>query len=209
VLLRNIYGKELYHKFSEGEFIMSRIGRAPIPLPAAVKVKSEGQHLSVEGPKGKLSTTVPAILSVTIEGKELRLARTDDDAVNGSAMHGLYRALVANMVHGVAEGFSKELEIVGVGYRAQLQGKQLSLSVGFSHQVVVPLPEGITVEVPKPTIVIIRGSDKQQVGQFAANLRRIAPPEPYKGKGIKYAGEVIRRKAGKAATGSGAKAGGK
>ena len=112
------------------------------------------------------------------------------------------------MVHGVVNGFSKELEIVGVGYRAQLQGKQLSLSVGFSHPVLVPIPEGLTVEVPKPTTVVVKGSDKHLVGQFAANLRRIAPPEPYKGKGIKYVGEIIRRKAGKAATGSGAKAGG-
>ena len=144
---------------------------------------------------------------MTAEGQQLKVARTGEES-SDKAIHGLYRALIANMVQGVVSGFSKELEIVGVGYRAQLQGKQLSLSVGFSHPVVVPVPEGITVEVPKPTMVVVRGSDKQLVGQFAANLRGIAPPEPYKGKGIKYAGEVIRRKAGKAATGSGAKVAG-
>lgn len=184
---------------------MSRIGRAPIPLPPAVTVKPEGPHLHVEGPKGTLSMTVPAPLSVRIAEQRLHVERPKDDHL-ASAMQGLYRALIANMVIGVTNGFSKELEIVGVGYRAQLQGKQLSLHVGLSHPVVVSIPEGLTVEVPKPTILIIKGADKHEVGQFAANLRRIAPPEPYKGKGIKYAGELIRRKAGKAATGSGAKA---
>jgi len=184
---------------------MSRIGRAPIPLPPAVKVKPEGPHLHVEGPKGKLSMTVPAPLSVRIAEQRLHVERPKDDHLAG-AMQGLYRALIANMVIGVTSGFSKELEIVGVGYRAQLQGKQLSLHVGLSHPVVVSIPEGLTVEVPKPTILIIKGADRHDVGQFAANLRRVAPPEPYKGKGIKYAGEIIRRKAGKAATGSGAKA---
>ena len=184
---------------------MSRIGRAPVRIPSGVTVSQDGSRLAVEGPKGKLSLSLPGALSVEVSGQELRVARSGDEP-SKRALHGLTRALIANMVHGVTGGFSKELEIVGVGYRAQLQGKQLSLQVGFSHPVLLPLPEGITVEVPKPTSVIVKGPDKQLVGQFAATLRRIAPPEPYKGKGIKYAGEVIRRKAGKAATGAGAKA---
>ncbi len=183
---------------------MSRIGRAPIAIPSGVKAKLEGQSLLIEGPKGKLSIALPGVIAVQLDAQHIQVALTKD-AVTEKAMHGLYRALIANMVQGVIGGFSKELEIVGIGYRAQMQGKQLSLSVGFSHPVLVSIPEGITVEVPKPTTLIIKGTEKQQVGQFAANLRRIAPPEPYKGKGIKYAGEVIRRKAGKAATGSGAK----
>jgi len=187
---------------------MSRIGRAPIAIPAGVKINIEGQNLHVEGAKGKLSITVPETLVVKQDQVQLKVEIKDANDTTLKAMHGLYRALINNMVQGVVAGFSKELEIVGVGYRAQLQGKQLSLSVGFSHLVVMDIPQGITVEVPKPTQVVIKGFDKQLVGQFAANLRRIAPPEPYKGKGIKYAGEVIRRKAGKAATGSGAKAAG-
>ena len=187
---------------------MSRIGRAPIPIPQqGVKVTSEGQQLLVEGPKGKLSIVVPPALSVRVNGQQLQVEAVQADE-SVKALHGLYRALIANMVHGVVMGFSKELEIVGVGYRAQLQGKQLQLHVGFSHPVLVPIPEGITIEVPKPTSVIVKGSDKHLVGQFAANIRRIAPPEPYKGKGIKYVGETVRRKAGKAATGAGAKAAG-
>lgn len=187
---------------------MSRIGRSPITIPAGVKIKIDGQNLLVEGGKGKLSIVVPVTLVVTQDQQHLKVAIKEAGDTSLRAMHGLYRALINNMVQGVVAGFSKELEIVGVGYRAQLQGKQLSLNVGFSHPVIVEIPQGITVEVPKPTQVVIKGLDKQQVGQFAANLRRIAPPEPYKGKGIKYAGEVIRRKAGKAATGSGAKAAG-
>ncbi len=184
---------------------MSRIGRAPIAVPAMVKVTSEGRTVLVEGPKGKLSITLPEILSIRMSEQHLHVECQGQEA-SDRALHGLHRALIANMVLGLTNGFSKELEIVGVGYRAQLQGKQLVLNVGFSHQVLMPIPEGLTVEVPKPTVVIIKGADKQLVGQFTANIRRIAPPEPYKGKGIKYAGEVIRRKAGKAATGSGAKA---
>ena len=186
---------------------MSRIGRAPITIPAAVKVKSEGQTVVVEGPGTTLSLTLPQRISVRLNAQQLVVERSNDEQ-STRALHGLSRALVANMIHGVTTGFSKELEIVGVGYRVQLDGKQLSLEVGFSHPVRVRIPDGITVEVPKPTSVIIKGADKQQVGQFTANLRRIAPPEPYKGKGIKYVGEVIRRKAGKAATGSGAKGAG-
>jgi len=185
---------------------MSRIGRAPIALPAGVKVRPDGQQLQVEGPKGTLSLTLPTGLSVNLEAQRLLVHRTEG-ASSDTAVYGLYRALIANAVQGVVTGFSKELEIVGVGYRAQLQGKQLSLHVGFSHAVTVPIPEGISVEVPKPTSIIVKGLDKHLVGQFAANLRRIAPPEPYKDKGRKYVDEVIRRKAGKPATGAAAKAG--
>ena len=186
---------------------MSRVGRAPITVPSGVKVNLDAGQVRVEGTKGKLSLTLPP--AVSIEAKEQQLhVRYAVDEDTGSAMHGLYRALVANMVLGVSVGFSKELEIVGVGYRAHIQGKTLSLNVGFSHPVIVPIPDGITIETPKPTVIVVKGSDKQLVGQIAAQLRRIAPPEPYKGKGIRFMGEVVRRKAGKAATGSGAKAGG-
>jgi large subunit ribosomal protein L6 len=178
-----------------------------VAVPAAVKVKLEDTTLFVEGPKGKLSIALPFQLAVRIEGPSVQVSRSSDEP-RICALHGLYRALIANMVQGAANGFSKELEIIGVGYRAQLQGKQLSLLVGFSHPVVLSIPEGITVDVPKPTTIIVKGADKHLVGQFAATIRRVAPPEPYKGKGIKYAGELIRRKAGKAATGSGAKAAG-
>ena len=184
---------------------MSRIGRAPVVIPQGVKIKQDGRHVTVEGAKSTLSFALPETISVKISDQALTVERANDEKAV-KALHGLSRALIANMVLGVTTGFSKELEIVGVGYRAQLQGKQLSLSVGFSHPVVVPIPDGLTVEVPKPTSVLIKGADKQLVGQFTANLRRIAPPEPYKGKGIRYANEVVRRKAGKAATGSGAKA---
>lgn len=186
---------------------MSRIGRAPIAIPSGVTVKQEGAQLLVEGSKGKLAFAIPQAVSVRVDGQTLQVQRSGDEQ-SQRALHGLARALIANMVHGVSSGFSKELEIVGVGYRAQLQGKALVLQVGFSHPVTLPIPEGLTVEVPKPTSVLVKGADKQLVGQFAATIRCVAPPEPYKGKGIKYAGEVIRRKAGKAATGSGAKASG-
>ena len=176
-------------------------------MPAGVTITHEAPRLSVEGPKGKLQLEVPPALSVKVDAQSVVVSRGGEEA-SVKALHGLYRALIANMVTGVTTGFSKELEISGVGYRAQLQGKTLSIQVGFSHPVVVPIPEGLTAEVPKPTLITVRGADRHLVGQFAANLRRIAPPEPYKGKGIKYANEVIRRKAGKAATGSGAKAGG-
>lgn len=184
---------------------MSRIGRMPVTIPTAVKVKQDGGKISVEGPKGKLSHEVPDVLKVSIAGTTLTVARSSDES-RIKALHGLHRALIANMVKGVEAGFSKELEIVGIGYRAQVQGKTLTLNVGFSHPVVLAIPEGITVQAPKPTALTISGPDKHGVGQFAANIRRVAPPEPYKGKGIKYANEVIRRKAGKAATGAGAKA---
>ena len=189
---------------------MSRIGRLAIAIPAGAKVSLEGQRVAVEGPKGKLALTVPNELRVAKEEQSLRVSIAGKEDARGllRPAHGLYRALIANMVHGVTEGFSRELEITGVGYRAQLQGRKLSLTVGFSHPVVLDIPEGVTVEVPKPTTVIVKGADRQAVGQMATTIRGVAPPEPYKGKGIKFAGEQIRRKAGKAATGSGAKGGG-
>ncbi|MBI4323505.1 MAG: 50S ribosomal protein L6 [Candidatus Omnitrophica bacterium] len=186
---------------------MSRIGRAPIPIPSAVKVLQDGSQLAFEGPKGKLSMALPQSLSASVQESTL-LIRRASDLKNVKALHGLYRALAANAVRGITEGFSKELEIIGVGYRAQVKGKTLELYVGFSHSVQFPIPEGITVETPKPTVVIVKGADRQLVGQVAANVRRIALPEPYKGKGIRYVGEAIRRKAGKAATGAKAGAGG-
>ena len=178
---------------------MSRIGRAPIPLPERVKVVQQGKTVNVEGPKGKGQLTFPEALSCTIEKNIASVQCLEPQA---KALHGLYRSLLANLVHGVNEGFIKELEIIGVGYRAQAQGKQLELFVGYSHSIKLPVPEGITIETPKPTMVIVKGIDKQLVGQVAANIRGVAKPEPYKGKGIRYLGEVVRRKAGKAATGA-------
>ncbi len=180
---------------------MSRIGRAPVLIPSSVKVAQQGARFNFEGPKGKLAVTLPAELSGSVKEGKLIIERANDEKTV-KALHGLYRALAANVVKGITDGFSKELEVVGVGYRAAVQGKNLVLNVGFSHQVPIPIPTGITIETPKPTTIIVKGADKQVVGQVAANIRRVAPPEPYKGKGIKYAGEVIRRKAGKAATGA-------
>ena len=186
---------------------MSRVGRQPIAVPDKVKVAQEGARVLVEGPKGKLSTTVPSELSVVLKDKRVMVQRSSD-LKTVKALHGLYRASIANMLRGVTEGFSKELEVVGVGYRAQAQGKTLDLNVGFSHPVKFPIPEGITIETPKPTSIIVKGIDRQLVGQVAANIYRIAKPEPHKGKGIRYLGQVVRRKAGKAATGAKGGAGG-
>jgi len=180
---------------------MSRLGRIPIAIPKGAKVAQAGSKLAFEGPKGKLALELPGDLSASVQEDKLQIGRSSD-VKNVKALHGLYRALAANAVKGVTEGFSKELEVVGVGYRAAVKGKTLEMFVGFSHPVAFPIPEGITVETPKPTVVIVKGIDRQLVGQVAANIRRVAPPEPYKGKGIKYAGELIRRKAGKAAAGA-------
>lgn len=176
---------------------MSRIGRMPVPLPSGVTVAVNGRHVTVKGPKGSLSRTVHDAVSVTVEDGTLSVARSDDQR-QSRAVHGLTRALVANMVKGVTEEFQRELVIAGVGYRAVQKGKNLELALGFSHPVPFPAPEGITFEVPEPTRVIVRGVDKELVGQVAANLRDLRPPEPYKGKGIRYTNERIRRKAGKA-----------
>lgn len=177
---------------------MSRIGRKPIPIPSDVKVSVEGQRVRVEGPKGKLSHTVPETLTASLEDGQLRVGRSADHRA-ARALHGLTRALLANMVVGVKQGFERKLEIVGIGYRAQVQGKALQLTLGYSHPIVFPLPEGIQAEVEKQTLITLRGPDKQLVGQTAATLRALRKPDPYKGKGIKYVDEVIRRKVGKKA----------
>ncbi len=180
---------------------MSRIGKQPIPIPTGVTVSQQGQTVQAKGPKGQLAHTVPTLLSVRVNEGAITVGRSNDEKAT-KALHGLYRALLANAVHGVSTGFQKELEMNGVGYRAQTQGKALTLTVGFSHPVTLPIPEGVSVKTPKPTQIIVEGFDRHAVGQFAATVRRVAPPEPYKGKGIQYAGELIRRKAGKAATGA-------
>ena len=175
---------------------MSRIGRAPITIPAGVDVKIDGSHVTVKGPKGTLERTVDSQMILEVEGNTLHVKRPNDDKRN-CAMHGLTRTLINDMVVGVTEGFSKALEIQGVGYRAAKEGKNLVMNLGYSHQVIVPEIDGIEIEVPDANHVIIKGMDKQKVGQFAADTRKKRPPEPYKGKGIRYQGEVVRIKEGK------------
>lgn len=176
---------------------MSRIGRLPIVLPAGVSAKIEdGNVITVKGPKGELTQKFNDDMKIELEGTEITVTRPSDNKEH-RALHGLTRALIHNMVVGVSEGFKKELEIIGVGYRVQLTGKDITLNVGYSHPVVVNPPAGITFEVPNPNAITITGIDKQAVGQIAANIREIRPPEPYKGKGIKYKEETIRRKEGK------------
>jgi len=179
---------------------MSRIGRKPVNIPAGVEVKVNDGVVTVKGPKGTLTQTVHKNMDVKVEGTEVIVTRPDDDKVNRS-LHGLTRSLIQNMVIGVTEGYKKELEVNGVGYRVQKQGKNLVMNLGYSHQVIVSDTDDITIEAPTPNKIIINGIDKQKVGQFAAEVREKRPPEPYKGKGIKYAGEVIRRKEGKAGKG--------
>ena len=175
---------------------MSRIGRAPITVPAGVEVKVDGRHVSVKGPKGALEMTAAPTMKVEVEAGVVHVSRPNDEKTNRS-LHGLTRTLINNMVVGVSEGFTKTLEINGVGYRASKEGKNLVLNVGYSHQIVMPETEDIQIEVPNPNQIIIKGIDKQKVGQFAAEVRSKRPPEPYKGKGIKYDYEVVRRKEGK------------
>jgi large subunit ribosomal protein L6 len=178
---------------------MSRVGKQPIRIPSGVEVTLEGRSVVVKGPKGTLEHRTPETISVTRDGDELLVTRPDDERAN-RALHGLTRSLVQNMVVGVSEGYVRELEIVGVGYRAQAQGpSKLELQVGYSHPVPVEAPEGVTFEVPVPTRIIVRGFDKQLVGQVAADIRKVRKPEPYKGKGIRYADERVLRKAGKSA----------
>ena len=179
---------------------MSRIGRMPIAVPAGVDVKIDGSTVTVKGPKCTLTRTVSSNITVTLDNGVITVTRPNDLKENRS-LHGLTRTLIANMVQGVNEGFKKELEINGIGYRAAKQGKDLVLNIGYSHDVIMPETDGITVEVPAPNKIIISGPDKQKVGQFAAEVRGKRPPEPYKGKGIKYIDEVIRRKEGKAGKG--------
>jgi large subunit ribosomal protein L6 len=178
---------------------MSRIGRSPITVPSGVDIAIDGQRVVVKGPQGTLERELPGEITVRREDATLLVERPDDQRHN-RALHGLSRSLVNNMVTGVSAGFTKELEIVGVGYRAIAQGPQrIELALGFSHPVYVDAPAGITFEVPIPTRVIVKGIDKELVGQVAANIRKIRKPEPYKGKGVRYAGEYVQRKAGKAA----------
>ena len=177
---------------------MSRIGKKPIVIPQGVKVQIEKDLVRAEGPKGKLSQRVPAGLSVAVENGHMVEAR-EGDARQVRALHGLARSLLANMVSGVKDGFERKLDIVGIGYRAQLQGRNIQLALGYSHPVIFPLPEGITAEIEKQTAITLRGPDKALLGETAAKLRELRKPDPYKGKGIKYADEVIRRKVGKKA----------
>jgi large subunit ribosomal protein L6 len=180
---------------------MSRIGKLPIPLPNGVTVDVERNHVTVEGPRGRLERSLPVQIMVRIEDGRVRCERPSD-AREHRAMHGLTRTLVANMVEGVSAGYRKELELVGVGYRVQKQGEDLVLSLGFSHPVRFHPPQGISVEIQDQTHFAVAGIDKELVGQVAADLRRLRPPEPYKGKGVRYRGEYVRRKAGKAGKGT-------
>ena len=177
---------------------MSRIGKAPISIPSGVTVTVDGGSVQVKGPKGQLEYTHRPEIGVKIEENEVRVERVDDSDRRTGAFHGLTRALINNMVIGVTEGYEKKLEIVGVGYNCKVEGKALVFNLGFAHTVSLDIPEGIAVELKNPTNVAVRGCDKQMVGEMAARIRKLRPPEPYKGKGIKYADEVIRRKVGKA-----------
>ena len=176
---------------------MSRIGRLPIPIPSGVDVAIDGQAVSVKGPKGALNLTIAEPISVVQEDGIIRVTRPNDEG-KVRALHGLSRTLIYNMVAGVTEGYSKTLEIVGVGYRVQAKGKDLEFSLGFSHPVVITPPEGITFRVEVPTRFVVEGIDKQLVGETAARIRKLRKPDPYKAKGVRYQGEVIRRKVGKA-----------
>jgi len=177
---------------------MSRIGKEPVSIPAGVDVRLDGRTLTVTGPRGTLTQDVHPDITVTVDDGHVVVTRPDDEREH-RALHGLFRSLIANMVVGVTDGYTRRLEIVGVGYRAAATGNGLTLQLGYSHSIDFPAPEGITFEVPAPTRITITGSDKQQVGQVAANIRKLRKPEPYKGKGIRYEGELIRRKSGKAA----------
>ena len=177
---------------------MSRIGRQPIPVPEGVTVAIEPELVTVNGPKGELQERIARDISVEQDDSQLLVKRPSDRGEH-RALHGLTRSLIANMVHGVTEGFEKRLEIQGVGYRAQLRGRDVELAIGFSHPVQIQAPDGIELEVPAPTQVVVRGTSKQVVGEVAARIRKVRPPEPYKGKGIRYAGEHVQRKVGKRA----------
>ena len=181
---------------------MSRIGQSPIPIPSGVNVGLSGDRVTVNGPKGELQRSIPEGISLKQEEGELKVERATEQR-EVKALHGLVRSLVNNMVLGVTEGYSKALEIQGVGYRATLKGKDIELAVGFSHPVTIKAPDGISFEVPTPTRIVVAGIDKELVGQTAAEIRAVRKPEPYKGKGIRYEGEYVRRKAGKAAKAAG------
>ena len=183
---------------------MSRVGRKPIPIAAGVKVQKTDHAVKIVGPKGELSATVHPDIGFEIKGSQILITRPSDEKEHRS-LHGLWRALMANMIQGVTQGYAKKLELVGVGYRAEMKGKKLQLQLGFSHPILFAPPDGIKIETPTQTNITVSGIDKQLVGQVAAKLRSFRPPEPYKGKGVKYEGEYIRRKAGKAAAATGAK----
>ncbi|MBQ7961400.1 MAG: 50S ribosomal protein L6 [Clostridia bacterium] len=179
---------------------MSRIGRKPITVPAGVEVTIDGSAVTVKGPKGTLSGTFNSNMTIAMDAGVITVTRPNDEKENRS-LHGLTRTLIANMVEGVSNGYSKTLDIVGIGYRANMQGKDVVLSVGYSHTVTIEAPEGITITCPSPNQIIVSGADKQVVGQVAAEIRGVRPPEPYKGKGIRYSDEHVRRKEGKAGKG--------
>jgi large subunit ribosomal protein L6 len=183
---------------------MSRVGRKPIAVPAGVKVQVSERQVDVQGPKGRLSTPVPPGISFTLSGSELVCQRKGDERQQ-RAFHGLARALAQNAIKGVTEGFSKELDIVGVGYKAAVEGPKVVLALGYSHPVEYRIPEGIKIAIDKQTRVVVSGTDRQQVGQVAAEIRRLRPPDPYKQKGIRYVGEILKKKAGKAGATGGAK----
>lgn len=176
---------------------MSRIGKQPVPVPNGVTVKVDGQSISVKGPKGELSRTIHRDMKIVLENNEVTVSRPSDEDMH-KALHGLTRTLIANMMEGVTKGYQKQLEITGVGYKAEVKPFGLQLSLGFSHVIEVRAPAGIKLSAPQPTQILVDGADKEVVGRLAAEIRSYRKPEPYKGKGIKYAGEIIRRKAGKA-----------
>lgn len=180
---------------------MSRIGKKLIEIPEKVTVKVADGEITVQGPLGMLKRQVPAGVELVMEGKSAAIKRTDE-TTRSSELHGMFRTLVANMVQGVTTGFKRELDIVGVGYRAEVKGKELHMTMGFSHPVVIPFPEGITMKVDQQTHLTVSGSNRELVGETAAKLRKIRLPEPYKGKGVRYTNEVVRRKVGKAAAGA-------
>ena len=180
---------------------MSRIGKQPVEIPSGVEVGVDGTRVTVKGPRGTLEQTFHREIRIVEDDGSVRVERPDDEGFH-RALHGLTRTLIANMVEGVTKGFEKRLEIVGVGYRAALRGQDLELLVGYSHPISFPQPDGIEFEVPAPTRIVVRGNDKQQVGEVAANIRKVRKPEPYKGKGIRYEGEHVRKKAGKGAKGA-------
>jgi large subunit ribosomal protein L6 len=175
---------------------VSRIGKKPVAVPAGVTAKVDGQHVSLKGPKGELAFTLSDNVSVVLDGSEIKIDPRDDSK-SARSLWGMSRTMVANLATGVTQGFEKKLEITGVGYRAAVQGKNLQLALGYSHDVVYPIPDGISIVTPRPTEIIISGIDKQRVGQVAAEIREFRKPEPYKGKGVKYANEFIFRKEGK------------
>ena len=185
---------------------MSRIGKKPVLLQKGIKFEKKDARIKISGPKGELSVSVPPSIGIELKENEIIVSRSSDSKEQ-RALHGTWRAHINNMVKGVSEGFQRKLEIVGVGYKAEVKGKKIQFVLGYSHPILFSPPAGIKVEIPQPTSVVITGIDKQLVGQVAAKLRSFRPPEPYKGKGVKYEGEYIRRKAGKAAAAAGVKAG--